>query len=84
MGNTTSKRTADPSASHHRVGPPKPPPIEPLVVRPKQAAILLAMSERTLWTYISEGRLTVSRVGNMTLVHMNSIRALLDANASTT
>jgi len=55
----------------------RPPPLEPLVVRPAQAARLLSMSERTLWTLIGKGRLKVSRVGNITLVHMVSIRALL-------
>lgn len=77
MRSTHAKRRAKPSATKQRNTPPLPPPIEPLVVRPAQAARLLAMSERTVWTYIAQGRLKVSRVGNITLVHMVSIRALL-------
>ncbi len=51
--------------------------LEPLAVRPAQAARLLSIGERTLWTWIGNGRLRVSRVGGITLVHMTSIRALL-------
>jgi hypothetical protein len=73
-----AKRSATSApTSKERIRPPSPPPIEPLVVRPAQAARLLAMSERTIWTHIAQGRLKVSRVGNITLVHMISIRALL-------
>jgi hypothetical protein len=50
---------------------------EAMAVRPAQAARLLSMSERTIWTLIGTGRLAVSRVGNITLIHMSSIRALL-------
>ena len=89
MRQTASKRSAKRPAKPKAVSAadsPSPaghnrPPIEPLVVRPAQAARLLSISERTIWTHIAARRLEVSRIGNLTLVHMTSIRALLDATA---
>lgn len=73
-----AKRLAKPKLAPVADRPPLP---EPLAVRPAQAARLLSMSERTIWTYIRDGRLRVSRIGNITLISMVSIRALLDAPA---
>ena len=58
------------------------PPMEPLALRPAAAAHALSVSERTLWTLISRGRLKVSRIGSVTLVHVDSIRGLLDEAAT--
>jgi hypothetical protein len=79
MRHPHAKRPAKPKFAP--VVPDRPPPMEPLAVRPAQAAHLLSMSQRTIWTHIAKRRLTVSRVGGITLVHMASIRALLDRSA---
>lgn len=90
MRDTVSKRSTEGLAKSGArpskpppIGHSLPPPIEPLVLRPKQAARALSVSERTLWTLIGTGRLEVSRVGGVTLVHMASIRALLAPAAPT-
>lgn len=86
MRHTVSKRPTKRLATPDRPPPSighNHPPLEPLVVRPKQAARLLSMSERTIWTHIGQGRLEVSRVGHITLIHMASIRALLRAQSAT-
>jgi hypothetical protein len=57
-----------------------PPPIEPLTIRPVQAARALNVSEAKIWQWIAAGDLQVSRIGNLTLVHVASMRALLARN----
>jgi hypothetical protein len=77
MRATNSKRPKRCGTTDRANLPPS--PLEPLAVRPAQAARLLSVSERTIWTHIAKGQLKVSRIGNITLVHVASIRALLDA-----
>lgn len=79
MRHTGSKRSAKPKPAVPVTD--RRPFLEPLAVRPAQAAHLLSVSERTLWTLISKGRFQVSRIGNVTLISMKSIRALLDDEA---
>ena len=73
----SNRRSAKPAAIVDR---PQPALLEPLAVRAPTAARLLSMGERTIWTWINDGRLKAHRVsGRITLVSMASIRAMLDA-----
>lgn len=66
------------------IGHNQPPPtMEPFAVRVPQAARLLSVCERSIWSWIAEGRLTAYRVSDrITLVGVASIRALLDSGGS--
>jgi hypothetical protein len=55
---------------------------EPLAVRVPQAAHMLSISERSVWYLISTGKLTVARIGSITLITMASIRTLLDGGVA--
>jgi excisionase family DNA binding protein len=55
-----------------------PPPPEILALRPIDAARVLGIPLRTLWTWIHDGKLQVARPsGKVTLVLMHSIKKLL-------
>lgn len=57
-----------------------------LVVRPKEAWAIIRCGHSKGWDLVREGRLTVIKVGAMTLIHAHSIRELLgigDAQAPT-
>ena len=82
LRSTLTKRSAKPKPLLISDRLPPPPPVEPLVLRPAAAAYALSVSERTLWSLISRGRLKVSRIGNCTAcVSMESIRRLLAESA---
>jgi hypothetical protein len=53
------------------------PSVEPLTVRPRAAAIVIGVGHSKLWELIRDGELKVSRIGRVTLVHVDSIRALI-------
>jgi excisionase family DNA binding protein len=64
-----------------RDAPPKaegsPPPIEPLVLRPKDAARALRVSDRTVWTMLRDGRLEATRPSpRLTFISVASVRRL--------
>jgi hypothetical protein len=48
-----------------------------LVVRPKEAWAIIRCGHSKGWDLVREGRLTVIKVGAMTLIHAHSIRELL-------
>jgi hypothetical protein len=52
---------------------------EPLVVRPKQAAQLANVSERTVWNWINVGLLPTTKIGQITLISMARLRTLIGA-----
>jgi hypothetical protein len=51
--------------------------IEPLTVRPRAAAAAVGVGHSKLWELIRDGQLKVSRIGRVTLVHVDSIRELI-------
>jgi len=52
-------------------------PIEPLAVRVPAAAAMIDVSENMFWGLIRDGEVRVSRHGNVTLVHTDSLREYL-------
>jgi len=48
-----------------------------LTIRPNEVWSLLGISHETGYKWIREGRLKVTRVGSVTLIHVESLRALL-------
>lgn len=52
-------------------------PQEPLAVRPRQAAALLGISERTLWSWTKDGIIPAVRVGRLVLYPVEQLRAWL-------
>ena len=53
------------------------PPVEPITVRPRAAAAVIGVGHSKLWELIHDGELKVSRIGRVTLVHVDSIRELI-------
>ncbi len=53
------------------------PYVQPLTVRPRAAAAVIGVGHSKLWELIHDGELKVSRIGRVTLVHVDSIRALI-------
>jgi hypothetical protein len=53
------------------------PSVEPLTVRPRTAATVIGVGHSKLWELIRDGELKVSRIGRVTLVHVDSIRELI-------
>jgi excisionase family DNA binding protein len=52
-----------------------------LALRPREAAKMLGVSERTLFTWTREGRLPVVKVGRTVLYSVEHLRAWLDRQA---
>jgi excisionase family DNA binding protein len=48
-----------------------------MAVRPREAARLLSVSERVVWSWIAKGKLKVTRVGGGTLISAVSLRRLV-------
>ena len=61
---------------------PTPGCIEPLTVRPRAAAAAIGVGHNKLWELIRDGQLKVSRIGRVTLVHVDSIRELITRTAA--
>ncbi len=51
--------------------------VQPLTVRPRAAAAVIGVGHSKLWELIHDGELKVSRIGRVTLVHVDSIRELI-------
>lgn len=52
---------------------------EPLAVNVKEAARMLAVSERTIWTLAKTGRIKSKKIGGRTVFPFDSLRSFLDA-----
>lgn len=52
---------------------------EPLAVNVKEAARLLAISERTIWTLAKTGRIKAKKIGGRTVFPLDSLRSFLYA-----
>jgi hypothetical protein len=79
MSRTSAKR---PSADDRQIAArtqalPDDPLAGKLVVRPKEAWAIIGCGHSTGWKLVKEGRLKVTKVGAMTLIHAHSIRELL-------
>jgi len=58
-------------------------PLEPLVVRPNEAWMLLGISPSCGWKWVKAGKLRVVRVGpNVTMIEMAELRRFLAAHAA--
>jgi excisionase family DNA binding protein len=55
-------------------------PVERLTVRPLEAAAMLGISRRTVWSWVTSGRLEVVRLpgSSLCLITVASIRRLLE------
>ena len=51
-----------------------------LALRPREAAIALALSERKLWSLTSEGQISCCRAGRVKLYEIDELRAFLRRN----
>jgi len=56
------------------------PAVAPLLLRPREAAEALALSERKLWELTNRGELPVVRVGRAVRYDVSDLRAWLMAN----
>ena len=55
------------------------PPPSPLLVTPREAARLLAVSERTLWSLAAAGEIPRVRIGRAVRYRVADLRAYVDA-----
>jgi hypothetical protein len=83
MSRTSAKR---PSTGHRQIAArtqalPDDPLAGKLVVRPKEAWAIIGCGHSKGWELVKEGRLKVTKVGAMTLIHAYSIRELLGVPA---
>lgn len=53
-----------PPATEKRKAKPEAAPVAPLLVGPKQAAAMLGISERTLWSLTDSGRIPKKKIGS--------------------
>lgn len=59
----------------------KPPIIEPIGLRPRDAARALGISEKTLWTWTQKGLIPSVKLGNVTLYPADELRRWLAERA---
>ena len=55
--------------------------LAPLAVRPHEAARILGMSERTLWTLTKQGGLPHFKVGRLVLYSVDALRQWVNGQA---
>ena len=83
--NTASKRMAvddTPTATSDAAPIPQPPPLQPpLAVRAPEAARLLGISERALWTLTRSGEVPHVKVGRATIYAVDHLRTWLADHA---
>lgn len=56
-------------------------PIPRLALRPRETAVALGMSEKTIWTLTKEGRLPAIKVGTRVLYPIHLLRQWMDEQA---
>lgn len=54
--------------------------VKPLAIRPKEAAKLLGVSQRTLWAWTNEGIIPSAKVGRNVLYSISALEQWLAAN----
>lgn len=57
-------------------------PVERLAVNAREAAGMLGISERSLWTRVSEGAIPTKRLGGRVLFPIDALRELMNVHSN--
>lgn len=57
--------------------------VNPLLVKPKQAALVLAISERTLWQLTQDGEIPAIKLGGSVRYSVDDLKRSIEAHKQT-